>query len=198
MSGDPMSFTRAQRDDLIRGLYAKKRKRGDVKALGEVLGLTTNQVNAIARNLNCYDSRWKRRTFQPAEDMIIEQLAGRSAADIKRALQREGFKRSIDSIVRQRYNLGLDPRAERKASNILNTVGVADAFCVSSNTVARWIQRGQLRCKRATAVEGTEGMLRYEIRPDDLRAFLASNPDSINLKTVPQGKFLAALLGDLA
>ncbi|MBA4285433.1 MAG: hypothetical protein C0434_07870 [Xanthomonadaceae bacterium] len=169
-----------------------------MKRLGAEIGLTTNQINAIARNLNCYESRWKRRTFKPAELLIIEQLAGRSAADIKRVLKREGFERSIHSIIRRRYDLGLDPREERKANNIMNTVDVGEALCVSPSTVSRWIDREQLTSKRASPVEGTKGALRYEIRPADLRAFLARNPEAINLKTVPQDRFLSALLGDLA
>lgn len=191
-------LTRDQIDDLIRKLYGRPKKRGDVLALGQRIGMTTMQINSRARAIKAYNFRARGETAWSAQELtIVEQYAGHSAAAIQRKLRAAGFTRSKGAIHRRRHLMGLSVSEERRASAMFSVPEIAEALGVSDTVVFRWIDRGSLAAQSSKSGEKRERR-RHIVTPAALRQCLALHHEQINLKIAPQARFFSVLLGDCA
>jgi len=136
-----------------------------------------------ALKIGAVTSSHQKRSWKEEEISILEKYARYEPQTIRKKLKKAGYERSIASIVLKRKRMRF----------LSNLKGISACLCaeflgVDLHWVLNHINTGSLkaevlRCDR-------EGKANYFIREKDLRRFIVTNPDRIDLRKVEKYYFI--------
>ena len=178
-------------DQAIREAYCSARRKGDVKARTEHLGLPLWWVHKRAvelgasRNILARIDRWTEREMD-----MLRLYAPCGLKIIAREVSRVGQGRTPTACAVMLKRLHVD-RADPDA---WSGDSLAKLLGVAGKTVHDWIERRGLPA--AKVAESLGERYRYSIRRRPLRDWIAKHPLLIDLRKVDQEWFMALAFGD--
>ncbi len=136
-----------------------------------------------ALKIGAVRSSHQKRPWQDEEISILEKYARYEPLTIKKKLEKEGYQRSIASIVLKRKRMRF----------LSNLEGVSACLCaeflgVDLHWVLNYIRQGLLKAE--VIRQDREGKANYFIREKDLRKFIVDNPDLVDLRKVEKYYFI--------
>lgn len=136
-----------------------------------------------ALKIGAVQSSHQKRPWEEQETGILEKYARYEPLTIKKKLEKAGFRRSLASIVLKRKRMRL----------LSNLEGVSASLCaeflgVDLHWVLKHINTGSLKAE--VIRRDREDKSNYYIREKDLRKFIVTNPDLIDLRKVEKYYFI--------
>ena len=191
MTGRPQSrrkywFTPAM-DEEIRGayhLFSDHNNRRAIGACARKLRLPRWIITRRAAILGL--ARIKEPEWSAAEIIVLEQSGHLTSAVIRRKLRAKGFRRSVNAIRLKIARLRIKRNLEGYSARSL-----ARAFGVDCHKVMYWINRRMLDAsRRGGARHEPQGVDAYWITHSDVRDFVLTHPDEVDLRRVEKWWFL--------
>ena len=136
-----------------------------------------------ALKIGAVTSSHQKRPWKKEEIDILEKYARYEPQTIKKKLKKTGHERSIASIVLKRKRM-------RFLSNLkgMSACLCAEFLGVDLHRVLNYINTGSLKAE--VIRRDREGKYSYFIREKDLRKFIITNPDRIDLRRVEKYYFI--------
>jgi hypothetical protein len=136
-----------------------------------------------ALKIGAVKSSHQKKKWEDEEIKILEKNAYYAPLTIKRRLEKEGFQRSIASIVLKRKRMRL----------LSNLQGMSACLCaeflgVDLHWVLNYIRQGLLKAEIIR--HDRQGKANYFILEKDLRRFIINKPDLIDLRKVEKYYFI--------
>lgn len=169
--GRPRKYVPSQHSDkMIRTAYIDFRKRGDRAVLLRAalrLGWPSHVVSRRARELGVVPVAQQRPWSRP-ELAILKNGVLLGAETIRRQLRKEGFHRSISSILAEKRHALVPLKIDHSAREVALSLGV------DPHKVLLWIRRGLLLARRRNGS-------RWMISADAVRDFVFAYPQQFDL-----------------
>lgn len=182
-------------DAVIRRAYQTTPTKGDVQRLAKTVGRPRWWVSKRASALGLVTPRFKAPRWTEAENELIESMAHRNPATIRRALKARGYERTETAIIVQLKRLG----ATREDPDHFTGCGLASVMGVDAKTVSGWIVKGWLRAKRRGTERVTaQGGDEWWIHRRDVRSFIVENVAAVDLRKVDKFWFVDLLADSTA
>ncbi|MCC7413343.1 MAG: hypothetical protein IT495_17135 [Gammaproteobacteria bacterium] len=179
-------------DEAIRDLYLHHPERGAMRALCERLGRPRHWVQRRGRQLGLVRPRWKEPDWQDAEIEILAAHAHQAPETIARYLRAAGYRRTTVAIDVKRKRLAC---CDTHDPDHYTATGLARVLGIDPKSVTRWIHIGELRARRrGTKRLPQQGGDQHWIHWRDAQAFIAGDPDRIDLRKVDRADFIALLV----
>jgi hypothetical protein len=136
-----------------------------------------------ALKIGAVTSSHQKKPWSKQEISILKQYARYEPQTIMKKLQKAGYQRSIASIVLKRKRMRL----------LSNQKGISACLCadflgVDLHWVLNYIRQGLLKAE--VIRRDREGKANYFIREKELRRFVITNPDHIDLRKVEKYYFI--------
>ena len=181
-------------DALIRKFYARPVKKNTLRPFAASINRPHWYVKRRAEQLGVIVPRIREPGWSPREIEFLEEWAGLTPTTIRKKLSKQGYKRTVTAIILKRKRLGMSARDERELSGLYTAAGVGRMLGTHTTTVLRWIRMSQLTAKRRRddGAEHTE----WDVTRDSLRRFLATYPQSVDLRMVDRDLFMDLAFGD--
>jgi len=174
-------------DEEVRGAYhffIEHNNRRAIGACARKLGLPRWMITRRAAILGL--ARIKEPEWSAAEINVLEQCGHLSSAVIRRKLREKGFRRSANAIHLKIRRLRIKQNLEGYSARSL-----ARAFGVDCHKVMYWINRKMLNAtRRGSAGPESHGVDAYWITHTDVREFVLTHPDEVDLRRVEKWWFL--------
>lgn len=136
-------------------------------------------------------ARAKEKPWGEEEIALLREWRHYSPGEISRRFRERGFTRSRLGIDVKRKRLRL---TSHNQENGYTANALAGLFNIDQHAISKWIHNGLLRAERRltcrTARQGGDG---YWIRRDDVRAFIFTFPEQIDLRKVDPIWFIELL-----
>ena len=131
-------------------------------------------------------TRTKEPEWSKEEVRVVEKWQHLTDAAIQRKLKAKGLQRSINAVRRKVQRLRIKQNRDGYSAQSL-----AGAFGVNSHKVIYWINHKMLiASRRGTARSGSQGGDTYWITHADVREFVLTHPDEVDLRKVEKWWFL--------
>jgi hypothetical protein len=131
-------------------------------------------------------ARIKEPEWSIAEIIVLEQCGHLTPAVIRRKLRAKGFRRSANAIRLKIGRMRIKQNLEGYSARAL-----ARAFGVDCHKVMNWINRKMLGgTPRGSARHESHGVDAYWITHADVREFVLTHPDEVDLRRVEKWWFL--------
>ena len=170
------------------------RKRGEVNALADKLGVPRWWLSGRARKLGLTIAHKKEPPWTAAEDALMSRIPLHDPDKCAEIFRQHGFARSPTAIVVRAKRINLSRRASRKE---LSAGRAAAILGVDSKTVTRMILDGMLPAqKRSDKRRVQQGGSAWEIKPADLRRFIIDRLEMVDLRKVDKFEFVALIAGE--
>lgn len=173
-------------DAVIRRTYQAVPSKGDIARCAKTVGRPRWWVSKRASQLGLVVPRFKEPAWSEDEIELIQELAHKHPASIKRSLARRGYRRSETAIVVKLKRLG----ADRTDPNAMNANQLAECLGVDRKTVGRWIELGWLRAARRQHSDKDDY---WRITRKDVRRFIIENTGQVDLRKVDRFWFVDLL-----
>lgn len=175
----------------IRRVYLQGTGNNEVNRLAASLGLPRWKISRYAQRQGWLAVQRKEPDWIPREIKILETHAHLVPERIQHYLKKEGFARSLTAIVLKRKRLNFLQNLKGQSATSL-----AVCFGVDMKTVQRWILQGRLQAKkRGTARTPRQGGDMWFIMDRDIRDFILTYPEFIDLRKVDKFWFIDLLAG---
>lgn len=179
-------------DVQIRLVYQSRPSRGDINALSRKLMRPRWWISKRAAALGLVVPRYKMSPWSPRELDLLRRKAHRHPEVIRRAFLAAGFRRTTTAIAVKIKRLGL----ETADPDHYTAHALARLLGVDGKTVTRWIAAESLPAKRrGTARETTQGGDHWWIHRADLRRWILSHAQLVDLRKVERYWFIELLGG---
>ncbi|MGR9252723.1 hypothetical protein [Rhizobium leguminosarum] len=183
-------------DDRIREEWQQLdgRKKGEVNALADKLGVPRWWLSGRARTLGLTIAHKREPPWTAAEDALMARVPLHQPDKCAEIFREHGFARSPTAIVVRAKRINLSRRAAREE---LSAVRAAKILGVDSKFITRLILDGELPAqKRADLRRAQQGGSAWDIKPTDLRRFIIDRLELIDLRKVDKFEFVALIAGE--
>lgn len=183
-------------DDTIRREWPMLdgKKRGEVAALAERLGVPRWWLSQRARKLGLTQPHRKEPPWTKAEIALMEKVPLHDPDRCAEIFRDHGYRRSPTAIVVKAKRLDLSRRATRPEWSATRTARVLG---VDGKTVTRWIlEWGLPATKRADKRLAQQGGSSWDITKHDLRRWILDHLEYVDLRKVDKFEFVALIAGE--
>lgn len=177
-------------DEILRRAYAAMsgKKRGEVNALADGLGLPRWFVTKRATKLGLTMPHRKEPPWTAAEDALLRKVPLLDLEKCAEIFRQHGFMRSPTAINVRSKRQALSRRATRE------TVSAREAALIlgiDSKAVTAWCIAGELpAARREDQRSSQQGGSAWAIHPADLRIFILNHLDRIDFRKVEKFAFV--------
>jgi hypothetical protein len=178
----------------IRLLYQTKVSTGGcvVRAYAEKVGYPRWKISRYAIQQGWIATNPKMPAWSPKELHILEKCAHLSMETIQKKLKEAGFIRSVTAILLKRKRLELPSNLQGQSAT-----QVSKLFGIDIHGLVRWIDSGWLKAiKRGTKRTSKQGGDTYYIKPEDIKEFIVSYVEEIDIRKVDKYWFVGLLVGN--
>lgn len=185
-------FTDEEDEILIRAFLNPEKKKGTMKATAKRLMKPYKLCMKRLRNLGYVTSAYSyRKKWSNEEIDILERFSHLSNENVQIQMRKQGYSRSISSIINKRQRERILIYEERSAKGIYSANELSFFFNVAIITIIRWINKGWLKATRSDLRKGTK--VPFNIERKDIRHFIIRHIDDISLGRVRKQWFVDIL-----
>lgn len=181
-------------DRRLREAWPGLHGRGALAAFAASIGVSRWVVSKRALALGLTSPHKKEPPWTAAEEALLRKVPLHAPELAARTFRAHGFRRTATAIMVRATRLGLS----RRYRETLSANAAARIVGVDPTTVTDWCHRGELKAtRRGTNRLPQQGGDAWAIRHADLRAFVTTHPERIDIRKVDKLAFIALLTGQL-
>jgi hypothetical protein len=171
------------------------RKKGEVQALADRLGVKRWWLSNRARTLGLTVAQKKQPPWTAAEDALMAKAPLHDPDRAAAMFREHGYSRSPSAIMVHAKRIGLSRRASREE---FSAGGAAKILGIDAKGITRWCISGDLKAvKRDDRRRSQQGGSAWDIKPADLRRFILDNLEIIDLRKVEKVSFCLLIAGEM-